>query len=106
MKAKRKEKKISQVQFAELLFMDQSQYNRREQGHIKISDAEWIKMAKLLQVSVDEIYESDIENYQTDNKNEENKFKNTIEIIIKISIKEAQELSNKLIYLLKNNTTK
>lgn len=36
LRAKRKERKLSQEQFAELLFMDQSQYNRRTRKYKNI----------------------------------------------------------------------
>ena len=52
--------KYSQVEFAELVAMDQSQYNRREKGRIPISDSEWERFAKALNVEVDTIKEADV----------------------------------------------
>ena len=51
--------KFKQREFAELVAMDQSQYSRRERGRISITDNEWIRFAKALGVSVDEIKEVD-----------------------------------------------
>ena len=42
----RKEKNMTQNDMAELLFMSQSQYQRRERGEIRISDEEWVRIAK------------------------------------------------------------
>ena len=39
--------------------MDVSNYSRRENGTIKISNNEWKKIAEILDVSINEIYESD-----------------------------------------------
>ncbi|GHS96020.1 hypothetical protein FACS189421_00380 [Bacteroidia bacterium] len=44
---------------AELLFISQSQYQRRERGEIRISDEEWMRMAKILGKEVDDIKEED-----------------------------------------------
>ena len=55
----RESKRIPQRQIAEQLNMDISNYNRREKGQIYIKNEEWKKLAKILDVSVDEIYESD-----------------------------------------------
>lgn len=37
--------------------METSNYNRRENGVTKISKSEWDKMAKLLEIKLEEIYE-------------------------------------------------
>jgi transcriptional regulator with XRE-family HTH domain len=55
----RTRKGFTQQQLADLLCIDVSNYNRREKGQIKISNLEWEKIAKELQVNVEEIYESD-----------------------------------------------
>jgi len=39
--------------------MDVSSYNRRERGQVKISLQEWEKLADILDVPLDEIYESE-----------------------------------------------
>ena len=54
---KMREQKFTQEEFAHLLKMETSNYNRRENGITKISKREWDKMAKLLACNLDEIYE-------------------------------------------------
>jgi hypothetical protein len=39
--------------------MDVSNYNRREKGQAKITSSEWGKLANILNVSVEEIFESE-----------------------------------------------
>ncbi|SNR29596.1 helix-turn-helix transcriptional regulator [Flavobacterium sp. ov086] len=103
LKAKRKEKKLSQEEFAELLFMDQSQYNRRENGQIKISDDEWKRMAIILNVKIDQIFESDNTTYSNnhEHKEKDNSKATTLKIKIKINPNQVNEISNKLNQLLK-----
>ena len=55
----RKSKGLSQNFIAEKLCMDVSSYNRREKGQIKIHITEWEKLAKILDVPLNEIFESD-----------------------------------------------
>jgi hypothetical protein len=43
---------------ANQLCMKQSQYQRRETGLISITDKEWMRIAKVLKVEVDEIREN------------------------------------------------
>jgi transcriptional regulator with XRE-family HTH domain len=57
--AARKEKNMTQNNMAELLFLSQSQYHRREQGQIRISDEEWERMAKILGKEIQDIKEED-----------------------------------------------
>lgn len=52
--------KYTQENMAKLLHMSQSQYQRRETGEIKISDDEWEKIAKVLDVEVEDIKEEDV----------------------------------------------
>lgn len=54
---KRKEKNYTQEEFAFKLGIETSNYNRRENGITKISKNEWDKMAKLLNTTLEEIYE-------------------------------------------------
>jgi transcriptional regulator with XRE-family HTH domain len=56
---RRKAKGFSQNMVAEKLCMDVSNYNRREKGQVKISLREWEKLADILHVPIEEIYESD-----------------------------------------------
>jgi transcriptional regulator with XRE-family HTH domain len=55
--AARKEKNRTQSDLADLLFINQSQYQRRESGEIRISDEEWVRIAKFLEKEVDQIKE-------------------------------------------------
>jgi len=57
--AARKEKNMTQSEIADLLFISQSQYQRREQGEIHISDGEWLKIAKILKKDMQDIKEED-----------------------------------------------
>ncbi|NJM79680.1 MAG: helix-turn-helix transcriptional regulator [Flavobacterium sp.] len=55
----RKQKGFSQQQIAEHLCIDVSNYSRREKGQVKISSNEWEKIASLLKIPVEEIFESE-----------------------------------------------
>lgn len=55
----RTEKGLSQQEMADLLYMDQSQYSRREKGITKISEEEWDKIATILKKDLEEIYEEE-----------------------------------------------
>lgn len=59
LKAIRKESNMTQTVFSERVSMDQAQYNRRETGKLPISDSEWIRFAKALDVDVEQIKELD-----------------------------------------------
>lgn len=52
-------KGLSQEELADLIGISQSNYSRREKGLKKISNMEWVKIAKYLDVAKEEIYESD-----------------------------------------------
>ena len=39
--------------------MDVSNYNKREKGKAKITSNEWEKLSKILEVSIEEIYENE-----------------------------------------------
>lgn len=53
----RKQKNMSQEKMAKILSTDPSSYSRKENGKSKIYDDEWEKLAKALDVSVDDIKE-------------------------------------------------
>ncbi|WP_047431799.1 helix-turn-helix domain-containing protein [Chryseobacterium vietnamense] len=53
----RKQKGYTQQQIADLLATDVSNYSRKESGDVKIFDDEWEKLAKALDVSVEDIRE-------------------------------------------------
>ena len=55
----RKKRGYSHEQMAKHLHMDVSNYNRREKGQAKITSTEWEKLASILDVSVEEIFESE-----------------------------------------------
>ncbi len=57
--AARTERGISQQEMADLLYMDQSQYSRREKGITRIAEDEWDKIAVILGKEVEEIYEEE-----------------------------------------------
>lgn len=59
----RKKRGYSQEQMAKHLHMDVSNYNRREKGQAKITSTEWEKLASILDVSVEEIFESEESNF-------------------------------------------
>lgn len=54
---KRKSLKISQQDMAFRLNLDQAQYSRRENGLIRISNKEWEMISKILDVTLEEIYD-------------------------------------------------
>ncbi|REC42203.1 MULTISPECIES: helix-turn-helix transcriptional regulator [Chryseobacterium] len=53
----RKQRKLSQQYMAKILSTDPSSYSRKENGRSKIYDDEWEKLAKVLDVCVDDIKE-------------------------------------------------
>lgn len=70
----RKEKKISQANIATFLKISQTQYQKRESGKIKISDEEWKRIAQLLEVEVEEIFDSNHEHTNEKSLKEELNF--------------------------------
>lgn len=79
--AVRKARKITQADIATYLKISQTQYQKRENGKIKISDLEWKKISKLLDIEVDEIYEEHIESNTIDLKEELQILKEKIKIL-------------------------
>lgn len=57
LKSIRKQRGYTQQQIADILATDVSNYSRKENGEVKIYDEEWEKIAKTLDVSVEEIKE-------------------------------------------------
>ncbi|SIS66683.1 Helix-turn-helix domain-containing protein [Chryseobacterium ureilyticum] len=55
----RKRKGFTQQQVADAIATDVSNYSRKESGTVKIIQAEWDKLAKFLEVPVEEIYEEE-----------------------------------------------
>ena len=56
---RKKSKFKTQEVFSEAVALSPSQYNRREKGRLPISDEEWNRFAKELNVNVEDIKESD-----------------------------------------------
>ncbi|UOU99925.1 helix-turn-helix domain-containing protein [Chryseobacterium daecheongense] len=55
----RKKKGYTQQQIADVIATDVSNYSRKENGDVRIIKDEWDKIARFLDVSVEEIYEED-----------------------------------------------
>ncbi|MGU3377351.1 helix-turn-helix domain-containing protein [Chryseobacterium sp. M5A1_1a] len=55
----RKQKGYTQKQVADYIATDVSNYSRKESGDVKIISDEWEKIARFLEVPVDEIYEEE-----------------------------------------------
>lgn len=62
----RKRKKYTQKYMSKILCMDISNYSRRENGQIKISTKEWKKIAEILEVPVEQIYEANDFHYNSE----------------------------------------
>ena len=58
LKEARLKKGLSQETLADLVGMTQCNYSRRENGRKSISDAEWARISKVLDVKKEDIYES------------------------------------------------
>jgi transcriptional regulator with XRE-family HTH domain len=58
-------KGLTQEELAYLIGMTQSNYSRRERGLKKISDVEWVQIAKHLGVKKEDIYELDGSNEES-----------------------------------------
>ncbi|MGG5210933.1 helix-turn-helix transcriptional regulator [Chryseobacterium sp. MIQD13] len=56
LRAIRKQKGYTQQQIADIIATDVSNYSRKESGDVKIVRDEWDKIARFLNVSVEEIY--------------------------------------------------
>lgn len=65
----RKSKGYTQQQIADILATDLSNYNRKENGNVKIIKEEWEKIAKFLNVPLEEIYEEDDTKIVINNEN-------------------------------------
>lgn len=55
----RKQKGYTQQQIADIIATDVSNYSRKESGDVKIVRDEWDKIARFLNVSVEDIYEDE-----------------------------------------------
>ena len=59
----RQKKGFTQQQMADFMSTDVSNYNRKEKGSVKIRNEEWEKPAKVLEVTIEDIYEPDESHY-------------------------------------------
>jgi len=64
----RKQKGYTQQQIADLLATDVSNYSRKENGDVRIFDDEWEKLAKALEVPVEDIREEKTSQIQHNDK--------------------------------------
>ncbi len=64
----RKQKGYTQQQIADILATDVSNYSRKENGDVRIFDDEWEKLAKALEVSVEDIKEEKTSQIQHNDK--------------------------------------
>lgn len=55
----RKQKGFTQQQIADMLATDVSNYSRKENGDVRIIKEEWDKIARFLDIPVEEIYEEE-----------------------------------------------
>ena len=88
--AARKERNFTQQTMAKHIAMTQSQYQRREQGEIRITDEEWERIAQVLGKDVSEIKEDDaitnvynFDNYSSNYSSSNNYFYNIPDFIMK-----------------------
>lgn len=58
---KRNEKAFTQKDLAEYLRISQTQYSRKEKGEVEITNEEWERISKLLDTSIQEIRETEID---------------------------------------------
>ena len=102
----RKESNFTQISMAERLCMTQSQYQRREQGEVRITDDEWIKIAKILGKGVEEICEEDTvtticnyDNHSSNYSQSTNNFYNIPDFIMKNQQEYIEMLKNEILLL-------
>lgn len=95
---KRKQMGFSQEYMASVINIDRSCYARRENGQIPISDREWEKLAGVLRVSVDEIYEPN--SSQTHIMNGDNAIGQNIIYTVPKEVKDFFDLQQKYIKVL------
>ena len=91
-------KGFTQQQIAIKLNMDVSSYNRREKGVVKIIKNEWEKLSKILEISIEEIYESEeniffiLKDSTNENLTEKNNFYTIPEYLLENQRKYIQKL--------------
>lgn len=95
---KRLEKQLSQEEISDLIGMAQSTYSRKEKGITKITSAEWNKIAKVLGVEKEEIFEpaAVIMTGSNSFKNKENSRTDDLKEQINELLKENSELKERI----------
>jgi transcriptional regulator with XRE-family HTH domain len=98
---KRKERNLTQEAFAFKLGMETSNYNRRENGVTKISKKEWDIMTKVLDITLDEIYEPEEGVYIINADNTKSNFVNSgfNDFAFKTMKKYIQKLEEEILWL-------
>jgi transcriptional regulator with XRE-family HTH domain len=89
------EKGFTQQQIADYLATDKSNYCKKENGIIKITDMEWEKLAKKLNCDVDEIKEEDHKNFLI-NSNQHIGNNNVINPINEVTLKYIAKLEEEI----------
>ena len=102
----RKESNFTQVSMAERLCITQSQYQRREQCEVRITDDEWVRMAKILGKEVEEIREEDaattifnFDNHSSNYSQSTNNFYNIPDFIMKNQQEYIEMFKNEILSL-------
>lgn len=97
----RVKKGFKQTEFAEKVYMDQSQYSRRESGKVPVSDEEWERFALALDVNKSEIFEAEqrIINIVNNTDNKDNSI-NAFEITIKAPNHFFEDLNRKMDFII------
>ena len=73
----RRHKGYSQMYMADKLSIDESNYCSREKGQSKINSDEWKKLAKMLDVPIEDIFESDENQFFICNDNASGNYQGT-----------------------------
>lgn len=92
-------KGISQETIADLIGMTQCNYSRRENGKKNITDSEWIKIAKVLDVKIEDIRDTSVipnSNLQIEENSDIEKKLNLISKYIKSLEKENKQLKKRI----------
>ena len=69
----RKQRNISQIEMAHKLAMDQTTYSRKERGMTKFRKEEWLKIAVILEVAVEDLCDDGTFYHVNSNHHEEDK---------------------------------
>lgn len=94
---RRKQKGITQAEIAAKMYMDMSNYCRRENGKKEISIKEWQRLAEILDVSLPEIYEIECSEKGSTAPTPEIVFRDNVYIIPAVVWEERQLLIENLL---------